>query len=68
MGKSCGQLDFFSLGGQYYSLGQSNVHIKSQAWNKIITKNDCMVCQASYQYTRHRSVSLVVQAAHSKSS
>ena len=24
MGKSCGQHDFFSLGGQYYSLGQSN--------------------------------------------
>ena len=26
MEKSCGQHDFFSLGGQYYSLGQSNVY------------------------------------------
>ena len=26
MGKSCGQLDFFSLGGQYYSLGQSIIY------------------------------------------
>ena len=26
MGKSCGQHDFFSLGGQYYSLGQSNAY------------------------------------------
>ena len=25
MGKSCDQHDFFSLGGQYYSLGQSSV-------------------------------------------
>ena len=26
MGKSCGLHDFYSLGGQYYSLGQSNEH------------------------------------------
>ena len=26
MGKSCGLHDFFSLGGQYYSLGQSNIY------------------------------------------
>ena len=37
MGKSCGQLDFFSLGGQYYSLGQSTVH--------VITKNDSQVAK-----------------------
>ena len=27
MGKSCGQHDFFSLGGQYYSLGQSSIDV-----------------------------------------
>ena len=26
MGKSCGKHKFFSLGGQYYSLGHPNMH------------------------------------------
>ena len=34
MGKSCGQHDFFSLGGQYYRLGQSTEHLKYLLWTQ----------------------------------
>ena len=39
MGKSCGQLDFFSLGGQYYSLGQSNVD-KECGWRTKVMSTE----------------------------
>ena len=34
MGKSCGKHDLFSLGGQYYSLGQSTAYA-CLAWSHI---------------------------------
>ena len=30
MRKSCTQLDFVCLGGQYYGLGQSNIHVSHE--------------------------------------